>query len=121
MLNSRTVIELLERGDESGVALAAPERESLSFGELRSHVMTTVAAMNKLGVGRNDPVEIIVGNRGCGRNVLIARKAHFLLRVGCRFPPVKPVGLVHRVFGFAGKLVHQSSVGFGGQLPPAER
>ena len=62
MLNSKTVIDLLEQGDESAVALAAPERESLSFGELRSHVMTTVAALNKLGIGRNDPVAIVLQN-----------------------------------------------------------
>ena len=62
MLNARTLIELLERGDESAVALAAPERESLNFGELRGHVMTTVAALNKLGIGRNDPVAIVLPN-----------------------------------------------------------
>ena len=62
MLISKTVIDLLEHGDESAVALAAPERESLSFGELRSHVMTTVAALNKLGIGRNDPVAIVLPN-----------------------------------------------------------
>ena len=62
MLNARTLIELLERGDESAVALAAPERESLNFAELRGHVMTTVAALNKLGIGRNDPVAIVLPN-----------------------------------------------------------
>ena len=62
MLNERTLIELLEGGDESAVALAAPERESLNFGELRDHVMTTVAALNKLGIGRNDPVAIVLPN-----------------------------------------------------------
>ena len=71
-------------------------------------------------IGRNDPVEIIVRHRRCGRNILIGRKAHFLLRIGSRFPPVKPVGLVHRVFCFAGKLVHQRGVRFGDQLPPRQ-
>ena len=62
MPNTKTVIELLERGDGSAVALAAPEREPLTFAELRGRVMTTVAALNELGTGRNDPVAIVLPN-----------------------------------------------------------
>jgi acyl-CoA synthetase (AMP-forming)/AMP-acid ligase II len=62
MPNTKTVIELLERGDGSAVALSAPEREPLTFAELRGHVMSTVAALNELGIGRNDPVAIVLPN-----------------------------------------------------------
>ena len=62
MSNTGTVVELLQCGDEAAVALAAPGREPLNFAELRRHVTRTVAALNKLGIGRNDPVAIVLPN-----------------------------------------------------------
>jgi acyl-CoA synthetase (AMP-forming)/AMP-acid ligase II len=62
MSKMKTIVELLERGDATAVALGAPEREPLTFAELRGHVEKTVAALNRLGVGRNDPVGIVLPN-----------------------------------------------------------
>lgn len=62
MSKMKTIVELLERGDGAAVALAAPERDPITFAELRSHVEKTVAVLNRLGVGRNDPVGIVLPN-----------------------------------------------------------
>ena len=47
MPNANTVIELLERGYGSAVALAAPERGPLTFAELRDHVAREIGAIAK--------------------------------------------------------------------------
>ena len=65
MSSARTMKELLQRGDETAVALAAPECEPLNFAELRQHVDNTVAKLNSLGIGRNDPVAIVLPNGPC--------------------------------------------------------
>jgi acyl-CoA synthetase (AMP-forming)/AMP-acid ligase II len=62
MSDNRTVVDLLKPADETGIALAAPGRQSLTFSGLRAHVDRTVAALNRLGVGRNDPVAIVLPN-----------------------------------------------------------
>ena len=62
MSNQETVVELLEAGSEEAVAITAPEREPLTFNNLRDHVASTVAALNQLGIGRNDPVAIVLPN-----------------------------------------------------------
>ena len=62
MTSATTVTELLQRGADTAVAIAAPGREHLTYAELRQHVAGTVEALNSLGVGRNDPVAIVVPN-----------------------------------------------------------
>ena len=62
MSNPHTVVELLERGRDGAVAIAAPERQALTYADLRRHVARTVAALNSLGIGRNDPVAIVLPN-----------------------------------------------------------
>jgi acyl-CoA synthetase (AMP-forming)/AMP-acid ligase II len=57
-----TILALLAAGDEQKAALEAPGRKPLSYGELRSHVVETVSRLNALGVGRNDPVAIVLPN-----------------------------------------------------------
>ena len=57
-----TILALLSSGDERKGALEAPGRKPLSYGELRSHVVETVSRLNALGVGRNDPVAIVLPN-----------------------------------------------------------
>jgi acyl-CoA synthetase (AMP-forming)/AMP-acid ligase II len=57
-----TVIELLSRADAQGVALAAPGRKPLRYGELRDQIESTVAQLNRLGVGREDAVAIVLPN-----------------------------------------------------------
>jgi acyl-coenzyme A synthetase/AMP-(fatty) acid ligase len=62
MPHATSVAKLLERGDDKAVAIAAPGREPLTYKALRQHVATTVAALNQWGVGRNDPVAIVLPN-----------------------------------------------------------
>ncbi len=57
-----TIGELLRAGNDSDVALLAPERDPLTYRELRAHIGRTVAALNRLGIGRNDRVAIVLPN-----------------------------------------------------------
>ena len=58
----QTVAELVEVGEANSVALAAPERMPLSYGQLRSLVARTVEQLNKNGIGRNDRVALVLKN-----------------------------------------------------------
>ena len=62
MSERSTIRELLAAGREEAVALGAPGRETLTYAELRDHVDRTVAALNRLGIGRNDRVAIVLPN-----------------------------------------------------------
>ncbi len=62
MSYAKTVIELLQRGGADAVAVEALGRQPLKYGMLRRHVDATVLALNNLGVGRNDPVAIVLPN-----------------------------------------------------------
>ena len=62
MSTAKTVTELLKRGADEAIAIAAPGRPSLTYAGLRDHVASTVRALNQLGIGRNDPVAIVVSN-----------------------------------------------------------
>jgi acyl-CoA synthetase (AMP-forming)/AMP-acid ligase II len=62
MSNSNTIIELLEAGAAKAAAISAPGRESLDYSGLRQQVKKTVVALNALGIGRNDPVALVLPN-----------------------------------------------------------
>ena len=62
MAYKKTVVELLEQGKDDAIAIAAPGRKSLTYAGLREHVATTVARLNELGIGRNDPIAIVLPN-----------------------------------------------------------
>jgi acyl-CoA synthetase (AMP-forming)/AMP-acid ligase II len=62
MSRPQTLVELLARGAPDAPALCAPSRQPLSYAGLRRQVQETVAALNALGVGRNDPVAIVLPN-----------------------------------------------------------
>jgi acyl-CoA synthetase (AMP-forming)/AMP-acid ligase II len=57
-----TITQILRAGADGDVAIAAPDRPSMSFADLRRHVMETGAALNGLGIGRNDRVAIVLPN-----------------------------------------------------------
>jgi acyl-CoA synthetase (AMP-forming)/AMP-acid ligase II len=61
-VSSRTIIDLLSNGETDAPAIAAPGRSELSYRGLRGQVETTVAALNSLGIGRNDPVAMVLPN-----------------------------------------------------------
>ena len=57
-----TIHELLAVGADAAAALLAPEREPLTYRDLRSQAERTVAALNRLGIGRNERVAIVLPN-----------------------------------------------------------
>lgn len=57
-----TIWDLLEPHDPAAPALLAPERPTLGFDGLRQLARDTVASLNRLGVGRNDRVAIVLPN-----------------------------------------------------------
>ena len=58
----KTVTDLLQQGADEAVAIAAPGRPSLTYAGLRKHVAGAVRKLNQLGIGRNDPVAIVLPN-----------------------------------------------------------
>ncbi|HEY6434852.1 MAG TPA: acyl--CoA ligase [Acetobacteraceae bacterium] len=57
-----TVVELLSRGAAADRAIGAPGRTWLTHGRLRELVRRTVGDLNRLGIGRNDRVAIVLPN-----------------------------------------------------------
>jgi acyl-CoA synthetase (AMP-forming)/AMP-acid ligase II len=53
---------LLTAGADAAPALSAPGRQPLIFGALRALIVDTVAALNGIGIGRNDRVAIVRPN-----------------------------------------------------------
>ncbi|MBW8268919.1 acyl--CoA ligase [Caldovatus aquaticus] len=63
MTSFRTIPELLAAGEASRPAIRAPEgRPPLTYAGLRDLAERTVAALNRLGVGRGDRVAIVLPN-----------------------------------------------------------
>jgi len=54
--------DLLIAGTDDATALSAPSRRPLSFGALRTLIEDTLAALNGIGIGRNDRVAIVLPN-----------------------------------------------------------
>ena len=54
--------ELLTAGADDAPALSAPGRSPLAFGSLRALIGDTLAALNGIGIGRNDRVAIVLPN-----------------------------------------------------------
>ena len=57
-----TLWELVNSGEGKQAALTAPGQQALTYDELRAQVKTTATRLNALGVGRNDPVAIVLPN-----------------------------------------------------------
>jgi oxalate---CoA ligase len=59
---SQTLKDLLSQGADEAPALSAPGRTALTFGGLREQIAQTLAALNGIGIGRNDRVAIVLPN-----------------------------------------------------------
>ncbi|WP_119388901.1 acyl--CoA ligase [Taklimakanibacter lacteus] len=57
-----TVYHLVTRANAASPAFSAPERSPLSYGDLKSLIDRTVAALNAMGLGRGDKVAIVLPN-----------------------------------------------------------
>jgi len=62
MTHPTTIRELLRAGADDAVALSAPGVPGLTFAGLRALADRTVAALNAMGIGRNDRVAIVLPN-----------------------------------------------------------
>lgn len=62
MSNPSTVFELLCTGKNDAVSISAPHRPGLAYRELRQQVESTIAVLNKTGIGRNDRIAIVLPN-----------------------------------------------------------
>ena len=58
----RTVADLVTAGEAGRPAIRAPERAPLTYAALRALTERTVAALNRVGVGRDDRVAIVLPN-----------------------------------------------------------
>ncbi|MGB3612157.1 MAG: acyl--CoA ligase [Elainellaceae cyanobacterium] len=58
---SATLLDLLAGADDQ-VALAAPDKPSLTYGQLRQHIVELAAQLNQLGIGRGDRIAIAIPN-----------------------------------------------------------
>ena len=59
---AQTVYELITAGADADTALATGDRPPLTYAGLRALVTETVAALRRLGIGRNDRVAIVLPN-----------------------------------------------------------
>jgi len=57
-----TIHELLAGKPATAVAFVGSGCPSLTYGGLREHVERTVASLNRLGIGRNDRVALVLPN-----------------------------------------------------------
>ncbi|HEX4270489.1 MAG TPA: acyl--CoA ligase [Rhizomicrobium sp.] len=57
-----SIAELIRAGKDAAPAIAAPGRASLSHGQLRTLGEQTVASLNRMGIGRNDRVAMVLPN-----------------------------------------------------------
>lgn len=59
---AETILNLIDIGNDDAVALAAPDRDPLTYAGLRALASKTIVDMNAAGIGRNDRVAIVLPN-----------------------------------------------------------
>ena len=57
-----SIIEIMAAGRDKAPAIGAPDRATLSHGDLRAQISRTAAELNALGIGRGDRVAIVLPN-----------------------------------------------------------
>jgi len=62
MIKAHTIVDLLEHGEATALAIAAPGREPMTYAALRALTDDTVEQLNANGVGRGDKVAIVLPN-----------------------------------------------------------
>jgi acyl-CoA synthetase (AMP-forming)/AMP-acid ligase II len=62
MTSQTTISQLIALGADSATAISAPGEASLSYSALRRLVSDTIAALNAMGIGRNDRIAIVLDN-----------------------------------------------------------
>src|ERR1700759_2495477 len=62
MYRASTMQDLIQDGAGEGTALGAPDRANMNYRQLWELAARTVAALNGMGIGRNDRVAIVLPN-----------------------------------------------------------
>ena len=62
MIGLRTLHDILQTGRDDDIALMGPSRTAMNYRELRAQMSRTLATLNRLGLGRNDRVAIVLPN-----------------------------------------------------------
>jgi acyl-CoA synthetase (AMP-forming)/AMP-acid ligase II len=57
-----TLAEVIGQGAPDAPAIQAPDRPPMTYGELGRHVERTLGSLNAAGIGRGDPVAIVLPN-----------------------------------------------------------
>ena len=57
-----TVWGLLQKGENSAPAIGAPDRDALSYEDLRKLATNTIETLNQIGIGRGNRVAIVLPN-----------------------------------------------------------
>lgn len=82
--NHRRLLDLLGKGQDEAVAITGICGQSLTYSGLRRQISQTISQLNKLGVGRNDVVAIVLPN---GPEMAIAFTA---ISAGATTAPLNP-------------------------------
>jgi acyl-CoA synthetase (AMP-forming)/AMP-acid ligase II len=61
-MTNTTIERLIAPFEASATAIDAPDRSPLTYGALRQLVTDTIQQLNDFGIGRNDPVAIVLPN-----------------------------------------------------------
>ena len=59
---ANTIAKLIEEGRDNAPAIGAPERAALTHQGLRQLAQRTISDLNRMGIGRNDRVAIVLPN-----------------------------------------------------------
>ena len=62
MTGHTTIVDLLQNGSDDAIAVSGVDRSDLSHRDLRTQLELTVASLNKMRIGRNDRVAIVLPN-----------------------------------------------------------
>ncbi|MGI9206037.1 MAG: AMP-binding protein, partial [Woeseiaceae bacterium] len=62
MTTPSTVFDLLQPGDDNSTSISGIDRPDLNYRDLRELVTRTADSLNRLGIGRNDRVAIVLPN-----------------------------------------------------------
>jgi oxalate---CoA ligase len=82
--NAATLLELLAAGEDNANAIGGPGLAPLAYARLRAFVGRTLETLHTFGVGRNDPVAIVLPN---GPEMALS----FLsVAAGCTAAPLNP-------------------------------
>lgn len=110
-----TLIERVAKRTPHRPAIIAEDGTALSFSGFHQGILTTVAELNALGIGRNDPVAVVLPN---GPTMAFA---FFAFASGATCAPLNPRYQEAEYSFFLSDLNARALITIPGTSPPAER